>query len=130
MPTVRRPGCFSRRGTSRDAGSRNVKLPIVELGIAPELGQIAAHQRQVVLVIDLSQRANALRGLRIADPATQRITGVRRISDHPATAYDRRGLANQARLRIDGVNRKILSHEVQGSSPRPRRPSLYNPPLF
>ena len=67
MPMVRRFGCCSRRGVSRVAGSRKVKgpgvarlqqpeLPGVDARVARDLGEVAAHQREVMMPVGLRMR--------------------------------------------------------------------------
>ncbi|MNY62805.1 hypothetical protein D3C86_1996840 [compost metagenome] len=48
-------------------------LAVVDLGIGRELGQIAAQQAQMVLVVDLADAADALHGVAVIEMADQRI---------------------------------------------------------
>jgi chemotaxis signal transduction protein len=92
---VLRLGCCKRRGTSRVASSRKVKLPgvaalrksvllVVDLGVVGNLGQIAAHQGEMMLVVDLADRPDALHALLVADHAAEGIGRVGRIGHDPA----------------------------------------------
>ena len=89
--------------------------------LAQKLAQIAANQRQMMPVIDRTQRANALHGIRVADLASECIARIRRVCDHPARTDDFSRLSHQSRLRIAGMDGKILSHECREARPAIRR---------
>src|SRR6266540_2816971 len=99
----------------------DAKLPVIELRISPQLGQVAAYQRQVVLVVDLAQVADADRSLRVADATSQRIAGIGRIGHDAAITYDRRRPLYQAALRIHRMDREVLG---QMPRPPPGRPAI------
>ncbi len=83
-------------------------LPVVDAGKVAELGQVAAHQRQVVAVIDAAQPAQALDGALVVEPAGQRIAGIGRQRNQAALLQDLGGLIDQARLRIERMDLEVL----------------------
>ena len=107
---------FTGRGeqegvTAGNALLHDPELPVIEQRVTPDLGHIAAHERQMMLVVDRAQHANALCGIGVADLTSERVTRIRRIGDHAARAHDLCRLSHQSLLRITGMNGKILSHE-------------------
>ena len=89
----------------------DAELPIIELRVVTYFGQIAADQREMVLVIDLPQIAEPFGGNRIAHLTAQRITRIGWISDKAAATNDGGRLPDQARLRIDRMNAEVLRHK-------------------
>src|SRR5262249_24020511 len=87
----------------------DTELPVVELDVATDLGQIAAHQREMVLVVNLPQGTDTLDRRHVVEAAAQRIAGVRGIGDHATGAQDGSGLAHESRLRILGMDGEVLS---------------------
>ena len=71
---------------------------------APDVGQVAQHQRQVMRVVDAANLPDAPGGLGVAELAAQRIARIGRIGDDAAVAQDRRRLPDQARLRVRRVD--------------------------
>src|ERR1700681_3393718 len=131
------PRDFARRRQPERVASgnpllHNAELPVVELRVTADLAQIAANQRQMMPVVDRTQSADALHGIRVADLASECIARIRRICDHPARADDFSRLSHQSRLRIGGMDGKILSHEFRKArrasrrSRQSQRVSLYN----
>ena len=82
----------------------------VDLGEQPQLRQVAANQREVVLLIQLTQPAHALHGVLVADLATNGVGRVCGINHHPALADDLDSLFDQARLRVFRMNLEKLTH--------------------
>ncbi len=120
-PIVWRLGCSNRRGTSRVPGSRNVnapgnalpddaELPVVEPREAARVRQVAAHERQVMRVVDAANVADALGRADVAQLAAERVARVRRIGNDATLAQDDRRLPDQARLRVRRVNAEKLGH--------------------
>jgi len=70
----------------------------IDLGKQPQLRQIAANQREVVLLIQLTQPAYAFHGVLVADLATNGVGRVCGINHHPAVADDLDSLFDQARF--------------------------------
>ena len=61
-------------------------------------------------LVNAANRANAIDRRPIVQMARECIAGVRRDRTHAAVIEDLRGLAQQAHLRIDRVDRKKLRH--------------------
>src|SRR5438477_5809948 len=111
----------------------DAKLPVVENRVTSDFGEIAAHQGQMMLVVDAAQCANALRRGDIAHTASQRVTRVGGIRDHAACTQNRGRLPQESGLRISRMDRKILRHwdSARATRPSARRSmpfSLYNSP--
>ena len=92
---VRRCGCCRRRGRlagrrqqegerARCRGLQQPELPGLDARVAADLGQIAAHQREVMVAVRGAQAANALQCRGVAHVAAQRIAAVGWIGDQPA----------------------------------------------
>ncbi len=122
---VRRFGCIRRRGTSAVAFSIKVYGPgvsdfsiaviaVLDFGVGRDLGQIATHQRQVVLVVDFANTAYALQCILVTDMAAERVTRIGRVDDHATTVDDIDCLLDEARLRMRGMNFEILGHGCTG----------------
>ena len=83
---------------------------ILDPGIQRQLGEIPAHQGEVVAAIDLPNAADALQRGLVLQQTTQGIAGVGRIDDDAAIADLGNGLGNQPRLRIFRMNGIKLAH--------------------
>ncbi len=68
-----------------------------------DFGEIAAHQGEMVVAIDLANVADPLQRRLVADVTAQGVAGVGRIDDHAAAAQDLDRLAYEALLRRDRV---------------------------
>ena len=74
-------------------------LPIVDHRILADIREIAAHQREMMIFVRLTNVADAFeRGL-VADVTAQRIAGIRRVDDHGSAAQRLDCLAHIAALR-------------------------------
>ena len=65
----------------------------------------------MMIVADAANLADSLRRRQVAQVAAEGIARIGRIGDDAAVAENARGLANQARLRIDRMYLEELSHE-------------------
>ena len=83
---------------------------VIDLRVLPDIGQIPAHQGQQVALVDAANRADAIDRGTIVQMARECIAGVRRDRAHAAVIENLRGLAQQAHLRIDRMDRKKLRH--------------------
>jgi hypothetical protein len=99
--------CEAPRRTLAD----DSELPIVHACEAADLREIAAHQRKVMSSVHTSQLSDATGRLGVADPATERITGVGGVSDDAAVLQHRSGDPQQAELRVGGMDPEALRHE-------------------
>src|SRR5438132_718208 len=107
------PRHFTRRRQKKRIAPGNTllhdaKLPVVENSVASDFGEIATHDGQIMLVVDASQRANALRGRGVAHLAPERVARIGRVRDYASRADDASRAPHQPRLRIDRMDRKIL----------------------
>src|SRR5690606_25462511 len=84
----------------------------VHLGEEAQLRQVAAHQGEVVLVIETPQAADALQRALVAQLAAQRVGRVGRVGDHAAGAQDLHRLLDQPRLGVLRVNLEKLAHDI------------------
>ncbi|MNO97934.1 hypothetical protein D3C76_896610 [compost metagenome] len=84
--------------------------PRIDLGEQAHLRQVAANQREVVVLVQLSQATDPLHGVFVTNLATQRVGGIGGIDHHPALADDLDRLFDQARLRVFRMNLEKLTH--------------------
>ena len=66
-----------------------------------------------MIFTDATNSSNAFHRRLVADVTTERIAGIGRIDDHPATTHDGYGPAHQSLLRMGGVDLKVLAHSVE-----------------
>ncbi|RMV98724.1 hypothetical protein ALP00_200145 [Pseudomonas coronafaciens pv. porri] len=95
---------------ARRVGLEQAEGAGVDLGEQPQLRQVAADQRKVVLVVQLTQTAHTLDRAFVADLATDGIGRIRWVDHHAAGANDLHGLFNQARLGFFRMNLEELTH--------------------
>src|SRR5687768_8265624 len=93
-----------------------LELRVVHDRVLGHLREVAAHQREVVTLVDGADATQALEPPGVAAVAAKRVAGIGRIGDHPAAAHDVRRLANQALLRMRGMNREELRHQAARNS--------------
>ena len=74
-------------------------LPVLNQCIFADIRKIAAHQREVMISIRLTNLADAFERRLVADMAAERIAGIRRIDDHGASAQSFDRLTHVAQLR-------------------------------
>lgn len=90
-------GCLQdKRITAGRACFEQPILAIVYSGIGGDFRQAPAHQREMMLVIELPDGADTLYRGFVTDMATQGIAGICRVNDDPAVAYNGCGLPDQA----------------------------------
>jgi len=87
-------------------------LPVVDQGVFADVGQIAAHQREVMIAVRLANLADPLERSLIADMTAECIAGISRIDDHRAAPQCLHRLANIAALRRDRMQLQIDAHRV------------------
>lgn len=91
-------------------GTQQAVCPVVDPGVTGDLGQIAAYQREVMVLARVTNPLEAIGRIPRAELPAERIGGIRRV-DHQASAtndFDR--LPDQAGLGIYGMNVKALRH--------------------
>lgn len=74
-------------------------LPIVDHRVLADFREIAAHQREMMIAVRLTDVAYAFERRFIADMAAQRIAGIRRVHDYSTAAQRFDRLAHVAALR-------------------------------
>jgi hypothetical protein len=85
-------------------------LAVVDARVARELAEVAAQQGQVVLVVHRADAAQTFgRGL-VVQMAHERIARIGRDRRDAARVQDLRGLLQQARLRVVGMDFEVLRH--------------------
>jgi hypothetical protein len=80
------------------------------VGELAELGEVAAHQSEVVLVVETPDPPDAVESLTIAELDPERVAGVRGVGDEPIVAEQLDDLADRARLRIDRMDVVVARH--------------------
>ena len=104
-------GCLQDKGiTAGRSCFELAKLGIIYFGISTQFAQIGTHQGKMVFLIDFTNRENALHRVFVAEFATQRIAGIRRVNDNAATADNVGGLLDEAVLGIIGMDGEKLCH--------------------
>ena len=85
-------------------------LAVVDARIAGQLAQVAAQQREVVLVVDAADAPQVLdRGL-VVEMADERVARIGRDRGDAAGVQDLRRLLQQADLRVLGMDFEVLRH--------------------
>ena len=86
-------GCLKDKGVAAGGGGFQLaELAVVHFGVSAQFAQIGAHQRQMVLQIDLADTQNPLHRFLIAQTAAERVAGIGRVGDYAAVADDFRRL--------------------------------------
>ena len=75
-----------------------------------ELGEVAAHQREVVLVVEATQLLDPFEPVPVAQLDAERVAGVRGIGDESAVSQDVHHLRDGPRLRVDRVYVEVARH--------------------
>ncbi|MNI57749.1 hypothetical protein D3C73_1128310 [compost metagenome] len=84
----------------------------VDLRVQAQLRHVAAHQGEIVGLVQTAQTPNPLDRCLVTDLAPQCVGRVGRIDDHTALTDDFHRLANQPRLGVLRMNLEKLAHEV------------------
>ena len=77
----------------------SIVLPILQHCVLSHVGQVAAHQGEMVIAIGLPNAADALQRRLVADMAAEGIARIGGVNDDPSTAQHLDGLAHEAPLR-------------------------------
>jgi len=106
---------FPRRLEDEGIGPRRVGLqqaiaPVLDVGEGGNLGQVPAHEREIVVLAGLPDLLQASGGLAIAEVPAKRIAGIRGVNDQAVAAEHLHGLLDQAALGIHGMDVKALGH--------------------
>jgi intracellular septation protein len=87
-------------------------LPIVEQRVLADLGEVPAHQSEMMVAIGLADGSNTFERRLIADVTSEGVAGIRGVDDHAAAAQRFHGLAHIAPLRGYGMQLQIDAHLV------------------
>src|SRR5688572_19401539 len=109
------------------AGSAYLKqpeLPGIDPRILPDLAQVPAHEREVVVTVGLPDSPHPLQGILVPDMEAEGVAGVRGIRDHPTLADDIRRAADEPGLRVDRMDFEILAQKALSRAIQARRPPV------
>ena len=103
-------GVEDERERPRRGRLEHAVLAVVDARVVGELRQVAAQQREVVLVVDAAHAAQLLDGVLVVEVAHERVARVGGHRGEAAVVQDLRGLAQQADLRVVGMDVEELGH--------------------
>ena len=98
------------RVSPRDGRLDRPEDPVVHLDVLSDLGELAHHQGEVVLVGQLTELANPIQGVLVPQPCPERVTRVGRVGDQATVAQDVDDLVEGTLLRVLRVYREVLGH--------------------
>ena len=75
-----------------------------------KLGEVLAHQREVVPVVKAADRPYPGHAVPVAELAPERVAGVRRVGNHAACAHDAGDRDDRAPLRIGRMDVEVPGH--------------------
>jgi len=86
----------------RPRGGRleHAELPGFHAGVPGDLGEVATHQREMVVAVGVANPPDTVERVLVADVTTERVAGVGRVDDEPAATDDFSGAPDEAQLRI------------------------------
>ncbi len=99
---------------ARRVGADQSVLQVVHLGELPHFGEVTAYEREMVALVHVADASDALHRRLVADVAAERVARVRGVRDHAARADDVHRLADEPRLRVLRMHRKVLRHSLVG----------------
>ena len=79
-------------------------------GVGTQFFQVPANQREIMLFIQSSNRTNFGQGSLVANLASQRIAGIRRVGDHTSLSDDIHCVIDQPDLWVLRMDMVILTH--------------------
>ena len=83
---------------------------VVDVHELPELGEVLAHQREVVAVVELADPQDPVAAVPVAEPAAERVARVGRVGDQGVVAQRVDDLVDQSRLRVVRVQVDVAGH--------------------
>ena len=86
----------------------------------PQLGEVAAHEGEVVLVVEPADRPDPLQRILVAELGSEGVSGVGRVGHESAVAQDRHGLVDGSLLRVVRVDFDETRHGPDDTR-RPQR---------
>jgi hypothetical protein len=81
-----------------------------DVGELVQLGEVLAHQREVVPVIQAADRPDPGHAVPVAQLAPQRVAGVRRVGDHAARPHGIGDLDDGTMLRVGRMDVEVPDH--------------------
>jgi hypothetical protein len=76
----------------------------------PELGEVLAHQREVVAVVELPDPQDPVAAVAVAELAAEGVAGVGGVGDQRVLAQRLDDLGHHPRLRVDRVDVEVAGH--------------------
>ena len=107
-------------------GSDKTVRPVVDFRVQTDLGQIAAHQREIMLLPSLPDSANSIHRPLVANMAAKCIARVRRIRNQPAAANRCNDFGDTPGLRICGMNFNQSRHARIVTTPAGKRRNSFS----
>lgn len=94
-------GTFQHKGVRpwREA-LEHAELTVIDARVSRNLGKIAAHERELMMPVELANTADTFGSVLVAEATSQRVAGIRGISDNGARAQTLRNLRQQTLLRV------------------------------
>lgn len=115
----------------RCVGTQQAVAPVLDPGVGCNLGEVTAHQCEVVILAGVANALEAAGRIMIAQVPAKGVAGIRGVNDQAIPAEDLRGLLNEAPLGIVGMDVESLGHaailSAAAGHPR-RRPLAYHVP--
>ena len=101
----------------------HAELPGFHLGVLGDLGEVAAHQREMVMAIGLADAPDAIERVLVADVAAERVAGIRRVHDERRrrARFRRRagsGAAADCRDEARNTGSRVGTLRAQDTAPR------------
>ena len=97
--------------------SKQAVCKIVHLGVTANLGEVATHQRKIVVLIDSTYSSHSFHGRLIADATSKRVTRVCGIYDYPTASRNSDCTTDQTLLRVRRVNLQVMTHLLMTQVP-------------
>lgn len=114
LQTARRLTRGLQQKRVRPGGMRTQQaiLPIVDHRVLADFGEIAAHQREMMIAVRLANLANPLERRLVADVTTERVAGIGWIDDYRAATQRLHGLTHVAQLGSDRMQVQVDAHRL------------------
>jgi hypothetical protein len=88
-------------------------LPVLDQRVPADIGQVPAHEREMVIAIRLADRPDSIEGGFVPDMAAKGVARVGGIDDHTAAAQAIDRLTDVAPLRRNRMKLQVDTHESE-----------------